>query len=353
MSIKISRILHAGYIFESENTQILFDPLFENPFSRNCYAFPAIEFDQSAIKNLKPSAIFISHYHDDHCSFDSLNLLDRSTPIYMYCIFEEMFSLIKELGFKQIYSLALNQPVQIEHFTITPYPALDEEVDCIFQIQTDNINILNVVDSWISDDILEKLLQTKWDSRIQRLDPGQTVILSSDEFYKGKELAWIKPIGDKDNDYTFNSYVTPPSTSEIAQHFSEISPEQKNYTLDYCQKHFLKKYNSLGSDEDYFNHRRRWRLSVYFKNEVKVFNYVIDGVGIQMTTDLIDADWSTEITAAKLYSALTTGESLSSLYVRINNNDSSVSILTDPLLRCLFNEEFASYQKAQLRKLRK
>ena len=89
--VKIARVLHAGYLFSVGNTRILFDPIFENPFSRNCHAFPNVEFDHQQIKNLKVDAVFISHFHDDHCSFESLNLLDRSIPIFMFCIFDEMF----------------------------------------------------------------------------------------------------------------------------------------------------------------------------------------------------------------------------------------------------------------------
>ena len=95
--LQITRILHAGYIFEHENVRIAFDPIFENPFSRNCHAFPPVEFDYAEIRKQKFAAVFISHYHDDHCSFDSLDLLDRNTPIYIYCVFEEMLSMLIEL----------------------------------------------------------------------------------------------------------------------------------------------------------------------------------------------------------------------------------------------------------------
>lgn len=53
MSLKISRILHAGYIFTKDQTNIVFDPIFENPFSFNCYAFPEVEFDLESLKKLK------------------------------------------------------------------------------------------------------------------------------------------------------------------------------------------------------------------------------------------------------------------------------------------------------------
>lgn len=164
MSLKISRILHAGYLLDYQGTQIAFDPIFENPFSKNCYAFPNIEFNYKQIKKLKLSAVFISHYHDDHCSLDSLNMLDRDTPIYLFCVFEKMFSLIRELGFKFVYSLELNSCVRVNSFEVIPRRALDADVDSIFHIKVAGLNVLNVVDSWIDDDTLAMLAKTStWD----------------------------------------------------------------------------------------------------------------------------------------------------------------------------------------------
>jgi hypothetical protein len=162
--LKISRILHAGYVFESATTQIIFDPIFENPFSQNCHAFPNVQFDFDKIKKLKPAAVFISHFHDDHCSLESLNLLNRSTPIYIYCFYEEIFNFIRELGFKFVYSLKLDVPIKIGDFEIIPRRALDADVDSIFQIRAEGLNVLNVVDSWIDFETLGKLAEySPWD----------------------------------------------------------------------------------------------------------------------------------------------------------------------------------------------
>ena len=148
-SLRISRILHAGYVFEYDGPVVAFDTIFENPFSRNCHAFPQVEFDQEAIRNLKLDAVFISHFHDDHCSLESLDLLDRSTPIYLYCVFDELFDWIRELGFESVHSLKIDRAVQIGSIEITPRRALDADVDSLFQIRAGGFNVLNVVDSWI------------------------------------------------------------------------------------------------------------------------------------------------------------------------------------------------------------
>ena len=164
MSLKISRILHAGYFFEYQDTRILFDPILENPFSVNCFAFPAVEFDSAQIESLKVDAIFISHYHDDHCSLESLNLLNRDIPIYIFCLQGEMLEMIRQLGFHQVIPLTLRQPIEIGGFEITAWQALDSDVDCLLQIRADGRNVLNVVDSWIDAQTMDQLLLEKpWD----------------------------------------------------------------------------------------------------------------------------------------------------------------------------------------------
>jgi hypothetical protein len=71
--------------------------------------------------------------------------------------------------------------------------------------------------------------------------------------------------------------------------------------------------------------------------------------------------WTTEIPLSKLYAALELGESLTSLYLRINDalfdaeteaDIASADIVDDPLIRCLFNDAIGAYQAAQLRRLK-
>mgnify|MGYP003458213791 CR=1 FL=1 len=129
MSLKISRIVHAGYVFECQDTLIAFDTIFENPFSSNCHAFPDVTFDHEQIRRVPFDAVFISHFHDDHCSLDSLNLLDRATPLYIYCIYDELFAMIRELGFVHVHKLETNVPVRVGPFEVIPREAIDTDVD--------------------------------------------------------------------------------------------------------------------------------------------------------------------------------------------------------------------------------
>jgi hypothetical protein len=163
-ALTISRILHAGYVFEFEGARIAFDTIFENPFSRNCHAFPDVRFDEEQIRRQRFDAVFISHFHDDHCSLDSLDLLDRATPLYIYCIFEELFDMVRHLGFSDVRSLRLNVPVEAGPFHVVPREAMDADVDCMFQVKAGGLNVLNVVDSWIDDTTLTQLVREgPWD----------------------------------------------------------------------------------------------------------------------------------------------------------------------------------------------
>jgi hypothetical protein len=162
--LTIARILHAGYVFDHAGTRIAFDTIFENPFSRNCHAFPDVRFDTAAIRRERFDAVFISHFHDDHCSLQSLDLLARSTPLYIYCLFDELFAMVRRLGFTHVTPLRLNETVTIGGLRVTPREAMDAQVDCMFQVRAGALNVLNVVDSWIDDGTLAQLVeQGPWD----------------------------------------------------------------------------------------------------------------------------------------------------------------------------------------------
>jgi hypothetical protein len=71
--------------------------------------------------------------------------------------------------------------------------------------------------------------------------------------------------------------------------------------------------------------------------------------------------WTTEIAMTKVYAALNLGESLTSMYLRINDavfdeatekDIAEADIVDDPLIRCLFNDVFGAYQAAQLLRLK-
>lgn len=444
MALKISRILHAGYVFECGGTQLAFDPIFENPFSRNCHAFPDVRFGHEQIRALKFDAVFISHFHDDHCSFDSLDLLDRNTPIYIYCLFDELFAMVRELGFVDVHQLKTNVPVTVGAFEIIPREALDSDVDSMFQIKTAGLNVLNVVDAWIAPAALSLLAQeAPWDMvlwpfqtmrevevlapswaeaaepelpaewfeqlkildpryvvpsscqfqqeswswynraffpisyrqfqqeleaalpgvRVIRLNPSVSVVLDENSLTPSLPLAWIEPVGEQDVDYRYDPDIEPPSTADIARRFQPLTAAQAGRVLDYCRSALLQKYEETELPEaSYFETMRNWRLSVYdHTGACTHFDYRIEG---QRITLLAAAEgplsWTTEVPISKLYAALELGESLTSMYMRINDavfeadieeQIQAADIVDDPLIHCLFNDGFGAYQAAQLRRL--
>jgi hypothetical protein len=445
MSLKISRILHAGYVFECGSTQIVFDPILENPFSRNCFAYPDVHFDYPQIRNLKFSAIFISHFHDDHCSLQSLDLFDRKTPIYLYCTFDELGELIKELGFTEVHQLALDHSVQIGQIEVIPKRALDSDVDAIFHIRAAGVNVLNVVDAWIDPSSLRSLQKTlRWDiilwpfqtmreievlapsrfskvppeipyewidqlkilnpkyivpsscqflhetwswynhalfpisyrhfreliqealpeSQIFKLNPSVSISLSPTSLTAEPPLTWVKPVGEQDVDYDYQPSFEVPQTSEIARRFAPLPPEQTEIVFEYCRAGLLSKYRSMDPPKDpYFSQPRIWRLSVYdHEGQVTEFHFNIHGSSIRQCYDFCASiSWATEVAGVKLYAALKLGESLTSMYLRINdvvfdseteNQVRTADILEDPLIRCLFSGTFGAYQMAQLQRLR-
>lgn len=445
MSLKISRILHAGYVFECDGTLIAFDPIFENPFSRNCHAFPDVRFDHAQIRSLAFDAVFISHFHDDHCSLESLDLLDRRTPIYMYCLFDELFAMVRELGFLNVQPLRIDAPVSVGPFEVIPREALDAEVDSMFQIRAAGLNVLNVVDSWMDPDTLDKLaqyapwdvvlwpfqtmreidvlspsratpapaelpddwidqlkvlnpryvvpsscqfLQEAWswynqaffpityrqfqrdveaalpDTRVVRLNPSVSVTLDATSLQASPPLAWVIPVGEQDVDYDYDATLPAPHTADIARRFPALTAPQAERVFDYCRTGLLDKYREMELPEDsFFEKPRLWRLTLYdHAGAASHFHYRLQGDSIDMIAAADGAlSWTTEVPESKVYAALELGESLTSMYMRINDTAfdaateadlASADIVDDPLIRCLFNDAFGAYQAAQLRRLR-
>jgi hypothetical protein len=446
-TLTVSRILHAGYVFECEGVRIAFDTIFENPFSRNCHAFPSVRFDEAAIRRQRFDAVFISHFHDDHCSLDSLDLLDRATPLYLYCIFDELFDMLAQLGFTDLHRLRLDVPVQVGPFQVIPREAMDAEVDSMFQVRAADLNVLNVVDSWIDDTTLACLVAQKpWDlvlwpfqtmreievlaptraapapaalpeewidqlralapryvvpsscqfalepwswynraffpisyagftreveaalpgTRVVRLDPSVSVALDAaaldTTLRPAPPLDWVLPVGAQDVDYVYEGNRDAPPTSAIARHFPALTAAQWTRVLDFCRAGLAERYAGTDASSDFFERPRVWQLSIYdHEGACTRWRYRLeDGAALPIGIDDGPLGWSTEVPAAKLYAALELGESLSSMYVRINDavfdaaterELAQADVVDDPLIRALFSEGFGAYQQAQLRRL--
>lgn len=443
MPLTISRILHAGYVVECDSTLIAFDPIVENPFSRNCHAFPDVRFDLEQVRQLKFDAVFISHFHDDHCSLESLDVFDRATPIYLYCQFQALFAMIRALGFADVRPLKVDVGAVVGAVEVIPREAMDADVDCLFHIRAAGLNVLNVVDSWIDPDHLPALaahgpwdmvmwpfqtmreievlspsrataasgavppewiaqlealhpryivpsscqfLQEPWSwynhaffpisyarfqteveaalpfARVVRMNPSVAVTLDAQGLTPAAPLAWVIPVGEQNVDYQYRADLPVPPTADIARQFAALNEAQCAQVLAYCASGLLDKYRDMElPEESFFEAARVWRLSLFdHAGAERQFFYRIEGDTIARADGDTAPSWTTEIPMAKLYAALEQGESLTSMYMRINNGvfDAATErdledaeLMDDPLIRCLFNDAFGAYQAAQLRRL--
>jgi hypothetical protein len=442
--LRVSRILHAGYVLSCAGIDVALDPIFENPFSTNCHAFPDVRFDHDQVRQLRFAAVFISHFHEDHCSLESLALLDRDTPIYVFCVFDELRELIRALGFTSVHALELDTPVIAGPFEVIPRRALDEDVDSMFHIRAAGLEVLNVVDAWIHPSTLGTLVaRAPWDlvlwpfqtmrelevlspsrsrpspgtlpeeyleqlaalrpaivvpsscqfsmepwswynasffpityrqferelsellptTRVLRLDPGVSVDLDGRDARPAPRLSWVEPVGPQDVDYGYDPTLVPPSTATIARALAPTTQRMISIVREYCRSGLIERYRTLEPpSEGYFSKKPRlWRLSIFDdRGEVTQFSYRVEGSSIT-PAEHGPPSWWTEVPLVKLYAALEQGESLTSMYVRINDVrfDDAVEaeladadVLEDPLIRALFEGVFGAYPRAQLARLR-
>jgi hypothetical protein len=441
--IRVSRILHAGYLLEAKHTRILMDPIFENPFSVNCYAFPDCDFDLVKIKAQKVDAVFISHVHEDHFSLKSLNLISRETSIYIYCFDELYLRLLEEMGFQNLFQMSLKSKVSVGPFRMRILEALEPEIDSIFHIECFGLQILNVVDSWISEVAMAEIQKVQnWDlviwpfqamrevnilsphrfpaenpevpwewleqlkrinpknlvpsscqfrheewswyntlmfpisykmfaQKLQevltavrwvRLEPSRTYLLSEHSFVAEGNLDWVILKELRTVDYDFDPKTSVPSLTEVAKFFPTINKDEESSLLEFLQSEIIERYRKLKELEaSYFAKARIWELRIFNSDKIpQSFFYSIQGQSMKALVERRDTEWLTEICAYKLYQALNSGESLTSLYLRINDEFFSqeteadltdIDFLQDPLIRCLYEGQAGLYQRHQLLEL--
>jgi hypothetical protein len=191
-------------------------------------------------------------------------------------------------------------------------------------------------------------------ARVVRLNPSVAVELSVAALLPAAPLPWVIPVGEQDLDFAYDPEIVPPPTSEIAQHFAPLTAEQGAQVLEFCRSGLLARYQAMELPEDsYFATPCVWQLSVYdHDGSVQQFRYQIHGDSIALTDDAEAPTWTTEIPKAKLYAGLALGESLTSMYIRIDGAPADADIVDDPLIRTLFDDAFAAYQAAQLKRIK-
>ena len=78
--------------------------------------------------------------YDDHCSFDSLHLLPRTTPVYLYCLFDELFAMLRELGFTNVQSLAIERAVIVVE--VRDEDGVGRELPDLVEVETDRKSVV-------------------------------------------------------------------------------------------------------------------------------------------------------------------------------------------------------------------
>jgi hypothetical protein len=197
---------------------------------------------------------------------------------------------------------------------------------------------------------------------VVRLDPSVSVLLDAGSLRPAPPLAWVIPVGDQDVDYVYEGNAAPPPTADIARHFAPLTAPQLARVMEYCRTGLPDRYGATEASSDYFDRPRIWQLSVWdHAGQATRFRYRLEpGGGASPDDSGAPPAWTTDIPAAKLYAALELGESLTSMYMRINDAVfdadteralAQAEVVDDPLIRCLFGDTFGAYQAAQLRRL--
>ena len=201
------------------------------------------------------------------------------------------------------------------------------------------------------------------EAHIFRLDPSTSVLLDAHGVTPATPLPWVIPVGPQDVDFDYRPEAPPPATADIARRFAPLGDADAALVLDFCRHGLLERYRDMELPEDsYFQQPRLWRLSLYGHNgAATVLHYRTHGDLIDLVPDTDEAPgWTTEVPLVKCHAALVLGESLTSMYMRINDGPfdaearaelDEADIVDDPLIRCLFNVAVGAYQAAQLERL--
>jgi hypothetical protein len=197
------------------------------------------------------------------------------------------------------------------------------------------------------------------------MDPSVSVDVSFEKLIMAPALPWIQAVGKQNVDYEYRPNMKPTSTAEIAKNFGPLTIEQEVLVKQFCQQGLLVKLRTLDPPNDpYFWKTRIWRLAVYDHLGDRIdYTYKLSGSDISLASEPEDSlSWLTEISETKLFGALAQGETLTSLYMRINDivfspeieaEIQDVDVTEDPLIRSLFSNATGAYQIAQLNRINK
>ena len=114
---------HQGWLFETERTRVLVDPLLREDFGQlhglTYRVFPPRQLDPGAVPAI--DALILSHEHDDHFDIPSLALIDRQVPVYLSARSSTAgHRILAEMGFT-VHPLQPGIPLEIGDLEFVPY----------------------------------------------------------------------------------------------------------------------------------------------------------------------------------------------------------------------------------------
>ena len=159
--MKYTFIGHQSWLVEDGTSKVLLDPLLEDTFGTDnqfgIEVVPPRKVMESAYKNI--DAVILSHEHSDHFHIQSLNKIDRTTPIYVGILtIEPMVRCIEAMGFI-VYLLKSRDKISIGTLDFTAYQAHPKTAiwesrvyQFLFHSNLNDYSIFIAVDALISKD---------------------------------------------------------------------------------------------------------------------------------------------------------------------------------------------------------
>jgi len=151
---------HASCLIEDDSSSLLFDPwLIGSCYWRSWWNYPPVS--PELYKNLKPDAIYITHFHWDHWHGPSLKkLFPRDILIITHDEpNKRSYNDLLKIGFKNVVLLKHGESFNIKNITITPYQFGLFLNDSAVVVETSDFKLLNANDCKIAGPSLKYVIR--------------------------------------------------------------------------------------------------------------------------------------------------------------------------------------------------
>jgi CMP-N-acetylneuraminate monooxygenase len=146
---------HACLEIRYRGFTLLTDPWLAGPAFFGSWAlYPPPRVD---VARLRPDAIWISHEHSDHFHPETLQLLDRSTPVYFPDFpNRRLQARLAELGFERLHPMPFGETVALaEDLTLTCFEPASLWNDAILLVEANGFRYLNLNDAGVNHRIAQ------------------------------------------------------------------------------------------------------------------------------------------------------------------------------------------------------